>query len=105
MLTSRRGRNVHWIPTQALSNCWRSTSAGAGRVTDLVFTGHRASVEKALLGEDGQQVTTAHGDGTVRIWRCEVCGPIEEVLALAGRRLTRDLTIEERADFLNQNPS
>jgi hypothetical protein len=33
---------------------------------------------------------------------CEVCGPMEQVLALAKKRATRELTSEERKVFLNE---
>jgi hypothetical protein len=33
------------------------------------------------------------------VWECDVCGPIEDVFALAERRATRNLTPEERERF------
>jgi hypothetical protein len=49
---------------------------------------------------DGRYLS-AHDDGTVRIWRCPVCGPIDDVLTYADQHVTRELTPEERTAFLD----
>ena len=36
----------------------------------------------------------------MRLWRCDVCGPIRDVLALAPKRVTRQLTPAERRVYL-----
>jgi hypothetical protein len=46
-------------------------------------------------------VTFTHDDGTVRVWRCPVCGPVDEVLAYACEHVTRELTPEERRAYLD----
>ena len=38
-------------------------------------------------------------DNVVREIECDVCGPIDDVEALAQQRTTRDLTDVEQADF------
>ena len=38
-------------------------------------------------------------DNVVHLTTCDVCGPIDEVLALVPERTTRSLTAEERTDF------
>lgn len=38
--------------------------------------------------------------GDVRILRCDTCGPLTEVRALADARVSRDLTPQERAIYL-----
>jgi WD40 repeat protein len=48
---------------------------------------------------DGRRFVSASDDGSVRVWECDVCGPVEEVLALAKKRTTRDLTADERERF------
>lgn len=48
---------------------------------------------------DGRRFVSASDDGGVRVWECDVCGPIEEVVALSERRTTRDLTPDERERF------
>ena len=43
-------------------------------------------------------------DKTARIYACEVCRPIQDVLALARTRVTRGLTPEEREKYLHEAP-
>ncbi|WP_439658594.1 nSTAND1 domain-containing NTPase [Lentzea sp. HUAS TT2] len=66
----------------------------------VALRGHGASVEHVAFSADGAGVYTAHGDGTVRFTRCEVCGAVEEVRAMADSRVTRELTAEERETYL-----
>jgi WD40 repeat protein len=49
---------------------------------------------------DGSSIVSSGVDRSVRIWRCEVCAPIDEVLRLARSRVLRELTPAERARFL-----
>jgi hypothetical protein len=77
---------------------WQTTT-GRELVT---MRGHGASVEQVRFTPDGRPAT-AHGDSTIRIWQCEVCGPITEVRTKAGALLTRDLTAEERDAFVLPN--
>jgi WD40 repeat protein len=76
---------------------WR-TDDGRELVT---YRGQRSFTEQAFFLPDGRHLVTAHKDGTVRRWECEACAPIEAVRALAGARVTRSLTREERRDFLD----
>jgi hypothetical protein len=41
----------------------------------------------AFAGRDGQTVVTASKDGTIWVYRCEICGGIDELLQLASRRI------------------
>lgn len=77
---------------------WR---AATGREL-VTLRGHGASVEQVRFLPDGRLVS-GHDDGTVRIWRCAVCGPGAELRSLAGAAATRDLTAQERADFLQSS--
>jgi WD40 repeat protein len=52
----------------------------------------------AAFGPDGRHVIVGGGD--VRILDCSVCAPLNEVLDLARKRATRQLTREERATYL-----
>ena len=67
--------------------------------------GHLGRVTSAAFSPDGTRVVTVSRDGTARIYVCEVCVPIEGLLALARTRVTRDLTPEERAIYLHEPPS
>ncbi|MBE1487138.1 nSTAND1 domain-containing NTPase [Plantactinospora soyae] len=49
---------------------------------------------------DGERIATVHSDGSVRIWACDVCGPVDRLLAAAGARATRPFTADERRTFL-----
>jgi WD40 repeat protein len=52
------------------------------------LTGHEARpVRTAAFTADGRDVVTAGDDGTVRIYRCELCGDIDDLVALARARL------------------
>jgi len=74
-----------------------------GTRNSLLLQGFRASVESVAWSPDGR-LATAHDDGTVRTWRCDVCGPVSEVLAYADRHLTRQLTAAERDTYLAARP-
>jgi len=52
---------------------------------------------------DARFVATVAG-GTARIYPCEVCRPLEELIALAHSRVTRQLTPDERQKYLNESP-
>ncbi|MET7668161.1 WD40 repeat domain-containing protein, partial [Micromonospora luteifusca] len=45
---------------------------------------------------DGERVVTVHPDDSVRTWSCNVCGPMERVLAAADTRDVRPLRADER---------
>jgi WD40 repeat protein len=54
----------------------------------------------AEFSSDGQRVVSGGQDWTVRVERCESCAPIQQILRLARSRVTRDLTAEERTEFV-----
>jgi WD40 repeat protein/class 3 adenylate cyclase len=62
--------------------------------------GHQGAVVAVDFSPDGSSIVSGGVDRSVRIWRCEVCAPIDEVLQLARARVTRELTPAERARFL-----
>jgi WD40 repeat protein len=62
--------------------------------------GHRAGVFAVDFSPDGASILSAGADQTIRIWRCEVCAPIDEVLRVARTRMLRELTPAERARFV-----
>jgi WD40 repeat protein len=68
----------------------------------LELSGLRASTE-AVVPVGNDRYMSAHGDGTMRIWRCPACGPITEVLTTASRHVTRELSAEERRTYLPAN--
>jgi len=62
---------------------WDLTSGGS-----VVLRGYEGKVAAVAFRPDGQKLASASTNGSVRAWRCEVCGPIEDVLALARQRAT-----------------
>jgi WD40 repeat protein len=67
-------------------------------VTLLALTFAKGASQVAVRG-NAPEIVHYGLDGVVRLSVCDVCGPIREVLALAGERTTRELTATERADF------
>lgn len=76
----------------------RIWQAATGREV-VTLRGHGTSVEQVRFLPDGRLVT-ANEDGSVRIWRCGVCGPIAEVRSMADASITRRLTAAEREAFV-----
>ncbi|HEV2782853.1 MAG TPA: hypothetical protein VGX25_25970 [Actinophytocola sp.] len=74
---------------------WRTTGAGE----PIVYLGYQASVESVAFAPHGHRLLTTHDDGTVRIQQCEVCSTLDDVLALAANRTTRELTPAGRKAF------
>ncbi|WP_051799759.1 nSTAND1 domain-containing NTPase [Catenuloplanes japonicus] len=60
-----------------------------------------AASRSVAFSDDGRQIITVYGQHA-RFTPCEVCGPVREVMDLAGRRAIRDLTAEERAKYLHE---
>ncbi|HEY8218183.1 MAG TPA: hypothetical protein VIH82_13685 [Acidimicrobiia bacterium] len=58
--------------------------------------GATETVEAVAFGPPGADLVSGGLDGTVRIQRCDECGPLASVRALAERRLARQLTASER---------
>jgi multidrug efflux pump subunit AcrA (membrane-fusion protein) len=69
-----------------------------------VLRGHEDSVNGAQFSPDGKTVVTASGRGTIileaaRLWRCEVCRPVDDIAAELQRAVGRELTEDERQRF------
>jgi WD40 repeat protein len=90
-----------WIVTAGPRNAglWQVSS---GRLL-LFLRGHLKSVRRALFSPDGTRVVTASTDGTVRVYRCALCGTLDELVALGNARraqLARPLTRAQRRRYL-----
>jgi WD40 repeat protein len=80
---SRDGR---WIVTASgEAGLWQVRT---GRLLGYL-TGHVGYVSSAAFAPDGEQIVTAGQDGTVRTYRCDVCGTLDDLVALARSRLSR----------------
>ena len=87
-------------------------TAGPGRAGlwdalsgDLVtlLRGHRGLLTSAGFSPNGRVIVTGGVDGTVRTYRCDLCGGLAELRRLADSRLGatgRELTPEERERYL-----
>lgn len=72
----------------------------AVRADPIVFEPYTASAVTSIDFGRGQQLVVGRGDGAVETWNCEVCVPVRDLLELAAKRVTRDLTDEERKLYL-----
>lgn len=62
--------------------------------------GHEGSVSGAQFSPDGTTVVTASADKTARLWRCDVCAPVDDAMVQALRRwVGRPLDNDERLRF------
>ncbi len=61
-----------------------------------VLRGHEGPVSSAVFSPDGQTVLTASWDNTARLYVARM----EDLVALAKTRLTRELSCPERVRFL-----
>ena len=69
----------------------------------LRLRGHPGTTTAATFDPSGRRIVTGGVDGTVRTYACDICGGIDHLLTLAGRRLAatrRELTAEEREQYL-----
>jgi WD40 repeat protein len=87
------GKRIAGVSTDDVIRLWNTDGSGEPLTFD-----HPAA-RQLVFSADGRQIITLHGTN-IRFTPCEVCGPIDEVLALAGQRTTRDFTPEERARYL-----
>jgi WD40 repeat protein len=89
---------------------WVVTASGRVAVWDtrdgspiVRLQGHRGAVAAAAFDPSGRWIATGGDDHTVRIYRCSICGGIDELVKLAKARLAitgRTLTARERAKYL-----
>jgi WD40 repeat protein len=56
-------------------------------VSLTILRGHTRPLYSAAFSADGERIATTSFDGTVRIYRCEVCGSLRELRARAREQL------------------
>ena len=93
---SADGRQVVTAGNDTTVRGWKSSGTGQ----PVVLHGFGASVESARFVAAGHFVS-AHDDGTVRVWECLPCRPIDELVERSRQQSTRELTREERDSYLN----
>ena len=75
-----------WVVTAGPSTAGVGSVPAAPRL--LLLHGHsRPLIGAGFGGPDGRTIVTASKDGTIRVYRCDICGGIDELLLLANRRL------------------
>jgi WD40 repeat protein len=84
------------------NNCYEGTArvwnVATGQV-EVVLRGHKSFVNGTQFSPDGKYIVTASDDGTARVYLVH----IEDLIELAKKRLTRELTCEERVQYLHED--
>jgi WD40 repeat protein len=100
VLDAQFGPDGRWLVTAAL----RAGLWDANEGTNIMrLKGHEGIVMAATFDPSGRIIVTGGEDGTVRSYRCDVCGGLAELVALAERRLAatgRELSSAERERYL-----
>jgi WD40 repeat protein len=65
-----------------------------------LLTGNRLAVFDIAFSPDGKKIALAGADGVARIYSCQPCGDINDLVAAARHRVTRSLTQAERERFV-----
>jgi WD40 repeat protein len=90
-----------FIATTSGDDAIRIADGVTGAPVAVVRTGRGGVFTAAFVGDTTELVTT-HAGGRPWLVRCDLCAPLDELLALARRRITRDLTPAERVKYLHQ---
>jgi WD40 repeat protein len=96
----------HWVVTAGPSTA-ALYEADTGTLVTYLF-GHaaqRGEFRSASFSSNGRLILTSSRDGTVRIYRCEICGDLADLIKIAKRRLAgtkRVLTADERKRYLGR---
>jgi WD40 repeat protein len=92
--------DARWLITAASkAGLW---DVGSGDIV-LRLRGHVGTTSAATFDRTGRTIVTGGVDGTVRTYDCEICGGLDDLLAIAERRLAqtrRGLTADERERYL-----
>lgn len=81
----------------------RQARSGPSQARSVRLRGHDGTSTSAAFDPTGRTIVTGGVDGTVRTYTCRICGGLDELVALADKRLAttgRELTPEERERYL-----
>jgi WD40 repeat protein len=87
------------LATAAEDGTARVWAASSGRLI-ATLGGHADAVTAAAFSDDGRMLATSSSDGTGRVYPSESFLPVPDLMALAEGRVVRELTAEERRQFL-----
>jgi WD40 repeat protein len=88
------------VVTASYDGTARVWDAATGKVL-AVLRGHAGEVTSAQFSLDGKKVVTAGVDGKARLYLVY----LDDLITLAEARITRELTCEERVQYLHENLS
>jgi WD40 repeat protein len=74
-----------WVVTTGEDQTARVWDVGTGKEI-TVLRGHTKLLTQAAFSPDGQWVVTVSSDGAL-VFRCELCGSLDELLAYARKKL------------------
>ena len=89
-----------WIVTSSDDDTARVWNARTGRIA-AELRGNSGNVSGAQFSPDGRLVVMASAGAPAQVFACELCGSLDDILALARARVTRELTAEERQRYLH----
>ena len=94
-------RDGKYIVTGSKDNTARVWEAGTGKML-AELRGHTGAVNRAELSADDMHIITSSDDGTARIYSRIWFAPLDELLELASKRVSRSLSNEEKVRFLHK---
>jgi WD40 repeat protein len=89
------------IVTAGVDGTARVWDAGTASLLSVI-RGHTSGVTAARFNHDASRVVTSSEDATVRVTSCEICLPVDDLIARAERELTRSFRPDERARLLGE---
>ena len=88
------GRRIVTASDDGTARVWDAESG-----QQMMELKHMFGVNSAAYSPDGRWIVTASWDNTARVWWADV----EDMLAEARSRVTRELTCQERVQYLHED--
>jgi hypothetical protein len=98
VLSAAYSPDGQWIVTAGGDRTARVWDAESGQ--QMMVLEHTNGVRSVILSPDGRWIVTTGSDGTVWVWPWP---DVEDLLAEARSRLARDLTCQERVQYLHED--
>jgi WD40 repeat protein len=94
---SKDGKFVVTVDVEGTARIWEATTG----TTLAILHGTPERVLDVGFSSDNKKIFVASKD-TVQLYDCEICGSMPELIALAGKQVTRELTTQERQQYLGE---